>query len=146
MVCHTVITCCGYIINLALIAGLSGHAKPLLAHYQDLLDNNPFAEDTLEASEGLMSAIAENRKTKWCNLAESRDMKVNSRRAWKLLKNLSRDTTKPTNGFTEVTADQVAQQFLLNGINPTTGRPMNHWCVTWWTKTTSSGNLSRSIN
>lgn len=34
--------------------------------------------------------------------------------AWKLLKNLSGDTTNLTNSFTEVTADQVATQRLLN--------------------------------
>lgn len=97
------------------IAGLSEEAKPLLERYQDLFDNDPFAEDTLLAGEELMSVIAENRKTKWCDLVESLDMQVNSRRAWKFLKNINGDATKPKDNFTTVTADQVATNLLLNG-------------------------------
>lgn len=62
-----------------------------------------------------MIAMAENRKTKWKDLMESLDMKGYSKRTWKLLKNLSRDATKPPHNSIEVTADQVASQLLKNG-------------------------------
>lgn len=42
-------------------------------------------------------------------------MKHNSRRAWKLLKNLSNDPTKSHTITSNVTANQIAHQLLLNG-------------------------------
>lgn len=97
------------------IPALPGDARPLLARYQELHDADPFAEETIETGEMLMSTIAEDRAAKWCNMLESLDMKVNSRRAWKTLKNLSGDTVKPVQNFIPVTSDQVATQLLLNG-------------------------------
>ena len=99
----------------AYIPGLDGDATHLLNRYKALFETDPFAEETMEAGEELMTAIAENRKAKWCDLVENLDMKQNSRRAWKVLKNLSGDATKPKNNFTEVTPNQVASQLLLNG-------------------------------
>lgn len=97
------------------IAGLTKDTKPLLNRYQKLFEKDPFAEDTVEAGEDLMRSIADGRTQKWRNMMENLDMKVNSRRAWKLLKNLSGDPKKTKENFTEVTADQVATQLLRNG-------------------------------
>jgi hypothetical protein len=42
-------------------------------------------------------------------------MKGNSRKAYKPLKNLSNDPTKPEQAHNEITANQVAHQLLMNG-------------------------------
>ncbi|KAK9679212.1 hypothetical protein QE152_g40202 [Popillia japonica] len=97
------------------IPALSGDAKPLLSRYQELYDADPFAEETFEAGEVLMAKMAEDRTARWCNIFENLDMKVNSRRTWKTLKNLSGDATKPARNFIPVAPDQVATQLLLNG-------------------------------
>lgn len=52
---------------------------------------DPFSDETIEAGELLMNSISESRREKWMNLLESLDMKQNSRRAWKTVKNLSNE-------------------------------------------------------
>lgn len=61
-----------------------------------------------------MLTINESRRKKWANLLESLDMKQNSRRALKLIHNISRDPTKPLKSFGKVTANQVASQLIKN--------------------------------
>lgn len=51
-------------------------------------------------------------------------MKHNSRRAWKLVKNLSNDPSKPTSIQCNVTANQIAHQLLLNGKTTTKKKRM----------------------
>ncbi|KAK9744191.1 hypothetical protein QE152_g7996 [Popillia japonica] len=98
------------------IPALCGDVKPLLSRYQELYDAAPFAEETFQAGEVLMAKMAEDRTcTGPCNMLENLDMKVNSRRVWKTLKNLSGDATKPARNFIPVTPDQVGTQLLLNG-------------------------------
>ncbi|KMQ91441.1 rna-directed dna polymerase from mobile element jockey-like protein [Lasius niger] len=82
------------------IQGLTGDVKPLLEKYQNLFDRDPFSVDTIEAGEKLMQALAEEQRSRWCTMIENLDMKQNSRRAWKLFKNLSRDPTKPRQNHT----------------------------------------------
>lgn len=68
----------------------------------------PFAEDMVEAGEDLMLSVTEDRTRKWRSLMENLYMKTNSRRAWKLHKNLSGESKRTKESFTELTADKVA--------------------------------------
>lgn len=97
------------------VHGLTADSVPLLNRYQKLYEEDPFSDDTHEAGERLLTAIAEERTSRWCNLLENLNMAQNSRPAWQLLKNLSQDPTERTNKFPNVTANQVASQLLKNG-------------------------------
>ena len=76
-----------------------------------------FSEDTMNAGETLMAAISEDRRKSWQDLIESVDMTHNSKRAWSTIKKINNDPKKATL-HSNVTADQVAHQLLLNGKPP----------------------------
>lgn len=97
------------------IAGLDENSKSFLTRYEELYENDPFSDETLEAGEALMESISESRSQKWMDLLENLDMKQNSRRAWRTVKNLSNDPTTSKTIQSNVTANQVAHQLLLNG-------------------------------
>jgi hypothetical protein len=100
------------------VAGLSADSKELLETYQDLYETDPFSEETIQAGEAVLQAVSECRTERWCKLLSDLDMRQNSRRAWKLIKNLENDPTTPTVTFREVTPDQIAHQILFNGKIP----------------------------
>lgn len=106
------------------ITGLDEHSKLSLEKYQELYENDPFSDETILAGEELVQSLSDSRSKKWCNLLESLDMKHNSRRAWKLVKNLSNDPSKPTSIQCNVTANQIAHQLLLNGKTTTKKKRM----------------------
>ncbi|KAL1460605.1 hypothetical protein WDU94_012577 [Cyamophila willieti] len=95
--------------------GLTKDSKELLKQYEESFENDPFADETIQFGEELLISLTEAKKNRWCDLMESLDMKGNSRRAYKLLKNLSNDPTQPEQIHTNVTPDQVAHQLLKNG-------------------------------
>ncbi|KAL1448195.1 hypothetical protein WDU94_012261, partial [Cyamophila willieti] len=97
------------------IPGLSNESKQALVTYQHLYEQDPFSEDTIEAGDHLLQMVSASRTEKWCSLVESLDLKQNSRRAWKLLKNLNQDKTAQSNQMGTVTPDQIAHQLLING-------------------------------
>lgn len=97
------------------IAGLNENSLTFLTRYEELYDSDPFSDETIEAGELLMNSISESRREKWMNLLESLDMKQNSRRAWKTVKNLSNDPKAPTIIQNNVTTNQIAHQLLMNG-------------------------------
>ena len=61
--------------------------------------------------------MAEDRRKSWQDLIESVDMIHNSKRAWSTIKKINNDPKKATL-HSNVTADQVAHQLLLNGKPP----------------------------
>lgn len=106
------------------MSGLNEDSKSILKEYQDLFDSDPFSEDTITAGERLMLALSTSRKDKWCDLLANMDMKQNSRRAWKLVKNLSNDPTKSSTIQCNITSNQIAHQLLLNGKTTTKKKKM----------------------
>lgn len=97
------------------IPGLDNDSKQILEEYKTLFYQDPFSERTIEVGEYLTNNIAEIRRNRWGKLLENVDLKGNSRRAWRMIKNLSNDPTKPKEVKPDVTANQVAHQLLLNG-------------------------------
>lgn len=63
------------------ITGLNNISKEALDKYEELFNEDPFSEDTIQAGEDLLLSISESRKEKWCNLLQETDMKHNSRKA-----------------------------------------------------------------
>eukprot|EP00057_Strongylocentrotus_purpuratus_P005102 XP_003730216.1 PREDICTED: RNA-directed DNA polymerase from mobile element jockey-like [Strongylocentrotus purpuratus] len=96
------------------IPGLSAESALMYKEYIKLYEEDPFSEETLSAGELLMAAISEERRKSWQDLIEGIDMTHNSKRAWSTIKKISNDPKKST-PHSNVTADQVAHQLLLNG-------------------------------
>ncbi|CAG7722238.1 unnamed protein product [Allacma fusca] len=89
------------------------HLMTQYKEYVKKFNENPFSEETIELGNQLASDIAESRQKKWQELVENLDFCKDSRRAWQLLKRLDGGKTQQSN-FTQVTANQVAHQLLLN--------------------------------
>ncbi|XP_030851769.1 uncharacterized protein LOC115928572 [Strongylocentrotus purpuratus] len=96
------------------IPGLSAESALMYKEYIKPYEEDPFSEETLSAGELLMAAISEERRKSWQDLIEGVDMTHNSKRAWSTIKKISNDPRKST-PHSNVTADQVAHQLLLNG-------------------------------
>ena len=95
------------------IPGISPDSASLYETYSKLYEEDPFSEDTMNAGETLMAAISESRRKSWQDLIESVDMTHNSKRAWSTIKKINNVPKKATL-HSNVTADQVAHQLLLN--------------------------------
>ena len=103
------------------IQGLTDDSKILYEDYIKHFQNDPFSVDTIESGENLTEAIMEGRKRKWQEFIQSTDMTHSSRKAWKTIRILGNDYTK-SQPRSQVTADQVAHQLLLNSQ----GNPNHH--------------------
>ena len=95
------------------IPGLSNAALSLYDQYRLGFSENPFGEETLALGESLLQEVGEERRT-WQNMIESTDLKYNSKKSWPLMRRLSNDPTTSTT-HTNITANEVSQQVLLNG-------------------------------
>ena len=95
------------------IAGMDQDAKTIYNEYIRSFSEDPFSEQTIALGEEMMGKLAECRRTKWQHLMESVDMTHNSKKAWRLIHQLSDDPTKTTTQ--QVRANAVAHQLLLNG-------------------------------
>ena len=73
--------------------------------------SDPFDNGTIETGNALMNHMKEE-KGRWEEVITSTNMARNIRKAWKTIRNLSND---PTSSTPEVSANQVAQQLLING-------------------------------
>ena len=63
------------------IPGISADSTTLYDEYLRLYDEDPFSDDTLNAGEMLMAAIAEERRKSWQELIEGVDMTHNSKKS-----------------------------------------------------------------
>lgn len=96
------------------IPGLTPELVDSLNRYTELYEANPFEENTIEAGEVLMKSLAQEKRTKWCDLLNSVDMKRSSKKAWNLIKRLDCDPkSKPI--IPIVTPNQIAHHLLING-------------------------------
>ena len=96
------------------IPGISADSATLYDEYLKMHDEDPFSDDTLHAGEVLMAAIAEERRKSWQELIEGVDMTHNSKKAWSTIKKINNDP-KQGKVHSNITANQVAHQLLLNG-------------------------------
>ena len=79
-----------------------------------MFDEDPFSAETTEVGEKVMESISQERRKTWHALIESIDMSKNSKKAWSTIRKLRGDPTAPPQQ-PKVTANQVANQLLLNG-------------------------------
>ncbi|XP_071480569.1 uncharacterized protein [Diadema antillarum] len=77
------------------IQGLTDDSKALYDDYILRFEDDPFSDDTIELGEALANSITEERRKKWQELIESTDMTHSSRKAWKTIRILGNDYTKP---------------------------------------------------
>ena len=96
------------------IPGLNDDSKVLYERYQEIFEEDPFSDETIETGELLMETISKQRRESWKELIEHTDMTHNSKKAWSLLRKLGNDPTKGTT-HPPVSANDVAHQLLLNG-------------------------------
>ena len=96
------------------IPGLSPSSADLYEDYKERFENDPFAPATAEAGEIVMAAISKEKRKMWQEMIESTDLTHSSRKAWNTIKRLSVDNTK-AEYHSNVTANQIAHQLLLNG-------------------------------
>ena len=96
------------------IPGISAGSATIYDEYLKLYDQDPLSDDTLDAGEMLMAAIAEERRKFWKELVEGVDMTHNSKKAWSTIKKINNDP-KQASLHSNVTANQVAHLLLLNG-------------------------------
>lgn len=97
------------------VRGLRDESKKLMKQYEELFNNDPFSDETIEAGEFLLASITKSKQETWQNLMEKIDMKRSSRKAWSLVKSFSNDPSIPQTQKFPVTANQIAHQLLLNG-------------------------------
>ncbi|KAG7310409.1 hypothetical protein JYU34_003184 [Plutella xylostella] len=86
-------------------------------------ESDPFSQMTIDLGNDLLLAIAENNQQKWCKMLETVDMTHNSKKAWKFIKRLDSDPTV-ANLHSNVTANQIAHQLLLNGKSTSRSPPL----------------------
>ena len=65
-------------------------------------------------SEGV-NTILQQRQSTWQTSVEGMDIARNSRKTWNLIGNLNNDNTKSTQQHSNITANKIAHQLLLNG-------------------------------
>ena len=93
---------------------LDEQSKKLYKEYTEAYDCDPFAEDTIQLGEDLLSAISKGRLDRWIELICNTDMTHNSKKAWSTLKKINTEKNGQTR-VAAVTPNQVANQLLRNG-------------------------------
>ena len=96
------------------IPGLSKESSDLYEEYVTMFNEDPFAETTTQAGKQVMESISQERRKTWQALIESTDMSKNSKKAWSTIRKFRGDPKAPPQQ-PKVTANQVANQLLLNG-------------------------------
>ena len=94
---------------------LNEESLNMLDKYKTLYRKDPFAEDTITVREQLMASMTQERQRQWVVTIESTDMSRNSKKAWNLIRKLNNNPAIPKYQHYPVTANQVANQFLVNG-------------------------------
>ena len=104
------------------VCGLNDQSKVMYEDYQRRFAQNPFDMETVNAGERLLDEISEAQHSKWQTLIESTDFTHSSRKAWRTINKLTKDSTAPQQQC-RVTPDQVAHQLLLNGKGNKDSKP-----------------------
>lgn len=99
------------------VPGLDDASKQIYAQYTRAYESDPFADETIELGESLLTALGEARRERWEELVTSINMTHNSKKAWKTINKLS-NNSQPEVRCAQVTPNQVATQLLLNGKAP----------------------------
>ena len=99
--------------RMSYVCGLNDQSKGMYEDYQRRFAEDPFDEDTVRVGDALLREISEAQRSKWKEMIESTDFTHSGRKAWKTINKLTKDYTEPQQQC-KVTADQVAQQLLLN--------------------------------
>ena len=100
------------------IPSLSEESKSLYEEYKKQYANDPFDNGTRNA---LMN-IMEEEKKRWEEVITSNNMSHNSRKAWKIIKNISNDPTSPIAPCL-VSANQVAHKLHINSRGTMCNKP-----------------------
>ncbi len=96
------------------IPGLTEANKQQYEEYIQAFNEDPFAINTLELGENLLSSISNEQRERWCEVISNIDMTHNSKKAWTTIRKLNSDKA-PQPRIAAVTPNQVAHQLLLNG-------------------------------
>jgi hypothetical protein len=96
------------------IPGLCKESSKLYDDYVAKYEQDPFSEETTELGERVMDCIYHERQKTWQTMIEATDMAKNSKKAWATIRKLRGDPKAPPQQ-PKVTANQVANQLLLNG-------------------------------
>ena len=96
------------------VPGLSKESSDLYEEYVTMFEEDLFSDETTEAGQKVMESISQERRKTWNALIESTDMSKNSKKAWATIRKLHGDP-KASPVQPKVTANQVANQLLLNG-------------------------------
>ncbi|XP_049873462.1 uncharacterized protein LOC126372007 [Pectinophora gossypiella] len=99
------------------IPGLSRESAALLREYETHYNCDPFSEDTIETGERLLTEVSEGRRSRWIDTVTNINMTHNSKKAWTTIRKLTNEAPPPMSP-SQVTADQIAHQLLLNGKHP----------------------------
>lgn len=103
------------------IPGLSTESKELLDKYTESYERDPFSNETVESGNLLLEELSHARQKKWMETVEKLDMTHSSKIAWNMIKKLNSDPIQPKQA-SNVTADQIAHQLLINGKTETRHR------------------------
>ncbi|KAK3885135.1 hypothetical protein Pcinc_010617 [Petrolisthes cinctipes] len=96
------------------IPGLAEPNKIQYEEYVQAFNEDPFAENTIELGEDLLTSISNVQKERWQEVITNIDMTHNSKKAWMTIKKLNSEKA-PQSRIAAVTPNQVAHQLLLNG-------------------------------
>ena len=96
------------------IPGMNEDGKQLYDEYTKAFEADPFAEETIQLGEALLSSLATEYRERWEEMISNTDMTKNSKQAWKTIKKLNTEKNTQTR-VAAVTPNQVANQLLLNG-------------------------------
>lgn len=135
------------------IPGMKKNLTDKLYKYGESFKNHPFELETEVLGEELMEDIANERKKEWQKTMEGMDMKQNSSKAWRLIRKLNCEKRSKYQ-YTNITADEVAHQILINGKakrlkgkqNNKITRCTQHLENNYMKEPFNSGELANAIN
>ena len=104
------------------IPGLSEESQSMYKEYKKQYAGDPFDDGTIETGNALMNNMKEEKKNRWEVVITSTNKTHNSRKAWKIIKHLSKDPTSPISPCL-VIANQVAHQLVMNSRGAMSNKP-----------------------
>ena len=109
------------------VCGLNDQSKVMYEDYQRRFAQNTFDMETVNAGERLLDEISEAQSSKWQTLIESTDFTHSSRKAWRTINKLTKDSTAPQQQC-RVTPDQVAISYYLTARGTKIANPEESEC------------------